>query len=131
VPEIPDLEPALSSHLHRKPPKPGYRVSRVPKRSGPGPAQRRPAARLRPSADRCRHRRRHGLGVDTDHGTSKSTSFTQLCCVKDVETGVKSPYDLIRRVFSFRLPATYKGSKKTGQDKDTGQDAYVTSPCQP
>ena len=33
--------------------------------------------------------------VDTDHGTSKSSSFTQS--VKDVETGVKSPYDLIRQ----------------------------------
>ena len=33
--------------------------------------------------------------VDTDHRTSKSTSFT--LCVKDVETGVKSPYDLIRQ----------------------------------
>jgi hypothetical protein len=64
--------------------------------------------------------------VDTDHGTSKSSSFTQS--VKDDETGVKSPYDLIRRVFSFRLPATYEGWKKTGQDKDTGQDAYVTFP---
>jgi hypothetical protein len=113
VTESPDLEPALSSQFHRKPPKPGYRVSGDQDQVHSAPS-------CGPSTDRCRHRRRHGLGVDTDHGTSNSTSFTQS--VKEVETGVKSPYDLIRRVFSFRLPATYKGSKKTGQD------AYVTLP---
>jgi hypothetical protein len=50
--------------------------------------------------------------VDTDHGTAKSTSFTHG--VKDVETVVNSPYDLIRRVFTFRLPAKVKGQTKTG-----------------
>jgi hypothetical protein len=30
------------------------------------------------------------------------------------KTVVKSPYDLIRRVFTFRLPAKIKGWKKTG-----------------
>jgi hypothetical protein len=50
--------------------------------------------------------------VDIDHGTSKSSSFTRS--VKDVETAVKSPYDLIRRVFTFRLPAKVEAQKQTG-----------------
>jgi hypothetical protein len=44
--------------------------------------------------------------VDIDHEPAKSTSFTHR--VKDVERGAKSPYDLIRRAFTFHLPAVYR-----------------------
>ena len=44
--------------------------------------------------------------VDTDHEPSKSSSFTRS--VKDVETRVKSPYDLIRRVFTYRVPTVHE-----------------------
>jgi hypothetical protein len=47
-------------------------------------------------------RKRRVRVVDTDSDMAKSKSFTRS--VKDVETGVKSPYDLVRRVFTFRVP---------------------------
>jgi hypothetical protein len=46
--------------------------------------------------------------VDTDDRPEKSTSFT-----RDIETAVKSPYDLIRRVFTFRVPAEHLVEKQT------------------
>jgi len=44
--------------------------------------------------------------VDTDHEPSKSPSFTPR--VKEDETRVKSPYDLIRRVFTYRVPTVHE-----------------------
>jgi len=43
--------------------------------------------------------------VDTDPEPAKSSSFTHS--VKDGEPAVKSPYDLVRRVFTYRLRPTY------------------------
>lgn len=51
--------------------------------------------------------------VDVDHdGPEKSQPFTHS--VKGGETAVKSPYDLIRRVFTFRVPAEHMVRYKTG-----------------
>jgi hypothetical protein len=51
--------------------------------------------------------------VDVDHGEpEKSLPFTRS--VKGGETAVKSPYDLIRRVFTFRVPAIHKAAQLTG-----------------
>jgi hypothetical protein len=43
--------------------------------------------------------------VDIDHEPTKSSSFTHG--VKDGETAVESPYDLIRRIFTYRIPVAY------------------------
>jgi hypothetical protein len=40
--------------------------------------------------------------VDTGPKPEKSASFIRS--IKDVEVGSKSPYDLVRRIFTFRLP---------------------------
>jgi hypothetical protein len=50
--------------------------------------------------------------VDVDHEPAESQAFTRS--VKAGETTVKSPYDLIRRVFTFRVPAEHTVRYKTG-----------------
>jgi hypothetical protein len=44
--------------------------------------------------------------VDVGHGPEKSASFTRS--VKDAEIGVRSPYDLVRRVFTFRVATEHE-----------------------
>jgi hypothetical protein len=51
--------------------------------------------------------------VDVEHEPGKSPSFTRS--VKDGEIPVNSPYDLIRRSFSFRLPTVAEVGEKPGR----------------
>jgi hypothetical protein len=55
--------------------------------------------------------------VDTDDGQVKSSSFTHS--VKDGEIDAKSTYDLIRRTFTFHLPAELTVQEKTSLERHT------------
>jgi hypothetical protein len=60
--------------------------------------------------------------VDTDHEPAKSSSFTHS--VKDGETAVDSPYDLVCRGFTYRVPVAFQMSKR-GWHKDEGRPEYL------
>jgi hypothetical protein len=60
--------------------------------------------------------------VDTGGEMKKSSSFTRS--VKGGETAVNSPYDLVRRVFTFRIPTSVE-MEQAGWHTEMGQPAHM------